>query len=122
MRRALLALLYLTLALVIVSTLQSVLVGLVDKDRYLAQFPGASGPIYYVTLAASFAAGANAIAMGLRIRKAVWLNTFIGLGSVILLWLVGAPPINLAIVAAACAITTGLSLLTWMNPSAPQER
>jgi hypothetical protein len=115
MRRPLTILLYLTIALVVVSEARTVMVALLDHARFVRALPGTEGPFFAVFVATSAVAGINAILVGARLRWAVWLNILIGLWSIFLLLLVGAPLLNALVVAVACTITVGVPLLTWMR-------
>jgi len=112
-RTILTVILYLMLASVIVSTFQSVWIGIADKAKYLSVFPRATGILFPATLLTSVLAGANCILIWQRRRWAVWLNLVIGVSSIAQIELVGGPRLNEAIVSVACATTTGLPLLLW---------
>jgi hypothetical protein len=115
MKWVLYAVLYVMLLLVVLSSIQSVWIGLTQSERYLAAFPGAHGGLYYITLLTSVAAGANSILIGLRQRWAVWTNVAVGAWSIMLLEVVHGARINQAIVLVACATTTILPLALWKS-------
>jgi hypothetical protein len=105
--------LHLMLMLVILSEARSIWIGIAERTRYLAVFPGAIGALYYLTLAMSFAAGLNCVMIWLKKRWAVWLNILIGLCSISLIEIVQGPRINEWIVLFACATTSVLPLALW---------
>jgi hypothetical protein len=113
MKQVLYVVLYVMLLLVVLSSIQSVWIGLTQRARYLAAFPGADIGFYYVTLLTSVAAGANSILIALKLRWAVWTNIAVGAWSVVLLEIVEGARINQAIVLVACASTTILPLILW---------
>ena len=117
MRRALTAGLYLVLAAVVVSTIQSIWIGVTDTPRYQAVFPGARGLLFWLTLMLSALAGLNAMFIALRQRWAVWINPAIGISSIVLLAVVGSPHSNQVVVAVACTVTTLLAWYLWWTPS-----
>lgn len=121
MNKALGIILHLMLALVVLSSLQSIWIGLSDRAAYLNVFPGAAGALYYVCLLASLAAGVNCLFIWLRKRWALWLNAIIGAGSIALVEVVGGPRMNELVILVACATTTLLPLVVWgMRISGPE--
>jgi hypothetical protein len=114
--------LYATLTSVMVSTLQSVWIGVTDNARYLAAFPRATGILYPLTLLTSILAGANCIMILQRKRWAIWLNIGIGAFSIVQLELAGGPRISEAVVVVACTITTVLPLLLWNEVGSAERR
>jgi hypothetical protein len=66
-------------------------------------------------------AGLNAVMVAARFRWAVWLNVAIGVFSIVLLQIVGAPAVNSFVVAIACAIVAGVPLMTWMRRPDPAK-
>lgn len=120
MRKLLLVGFYAMVALVIVSEVRTVWIALADTPRFYNYLPGVRGPFFPVFVATSAAAGVNTFLVGARVRWAVWLNPAIGVWSIILLQLVHAPRANSAIVAVACAVTTGVPLATWMRDIDPK--
>ena len=113
MKRILTAILYLVLVAVALSAVQTIWIALADPARYQSVFPGAQGPLYWITVGSSAVAGLNAILIALRKQWAVWLNPFIGVGSIGLLRLVGSPPGNQAVVLVACFVSTSLPWYLW---------
>ena len=113
MKNTLKVILRLMLILVVLSTIQSIWIGITNKPRYLAVFPAAGGGLYYLTLLTSCAAGANCVAIWRRKRWAVWLNILIGFWSITLIRIVGGPAANQWVVLVASATTTILALLVW---------
>jgi len=111
--RLLTGVLYVILFAVVLSSLQTLWVGLADKARYQAILPGARGSLYWTTLVLSSIAGANAICIGLRRRWAVRLNPLIGLSSIAGLRAVGSPPMNQVVVLIACLASTLLPCYLW---------
>jgi hypothetical protein len=107
--------LYATLALVVISEARTVFLAMFEPERFLRALPGVARAWLPVIIATSAAAGIAAILVGARVRWAVWLNLAIGLWSILLLNLVRAPATNSAIVSAACTISVGVPLLTWMR-------
>jgi hypothetical protein len=103
------------LLLVVLSSIQSVWIGLTQSARYLAAFPGAHGALYYVTLVTSAIAGVNCILIALRQRWAIWTNVAIGAWSIALLEIVQGARINQIVVLIACATTTILPLILWRS-------
>jgi hypothetical protein len=83
--------LYLVLTAVILSEAQTVWVALGNRARFEAVFPGAVGAMFYVAVVTSLCAGANAVAVWLRQKWAVWANVVIGLWSIVLVALLGGP-------------------------------
>jgi hypothetical protein len=120
LKRILTAILYVVLLAVALSAVQTIWIALADTARYQRVFPGAQGPLYWITVGASGIAGLNALLIALRNRWAVWLNPFIGLGSIGLLRAVGSPPANQAIVLAACFVSTFLPWYLW-RPGPAQD-
>ena len=116
--RILTAVLYLMLAAVVVSTVQSIWIGLTDTARHQRVFPGAQGGLYWLSQLMSGTAGLNALFIALRRRWAIWLNPVIGLASVGTLASVGSPWRNHLIVIVACAVSTVLPCyLGWVQAS-----
>jgi hypothetical protein len=113
MKKVLGVILRLMLLLVVVSEINSIWVGVADKPRYVAVFPGAAGALYYVTLFTSLAAAMNCLMIWRRKRWAVWLNILIGLWSISLIEIVGGPRNNEWLVLIACATTTILPFALW---------
>lgn len=113
MKRILNTFLHLMLLLVVLSSIQSVWIGLTQSARYLAAFPGALGSLYDVTLLTSAIAGANCILIALRRRWAVWANIAIGAWSIALIEIVHGARINQLVVLIACVTTTILPLILW---------
>ena len=111
--RLLSAVLYGILFAVALSSLQTLWVAAMDQPRYQATFPGARGWLYWTTLLLSSLAGANAIGIGLRFRWAVWVNPLIGSSSIVLLRVVGSPPMNQVVVLIACLLSTLLPCYLW---------
>ena len=64
--RTLGALLRVVLLLVIAAEINTVRIALTDPSRYVATFPGATGPMFFATLATSLAAGLNAVLIWFR--------------------------------------------------------
>ena len=113
MKNRLKLVLRLMLILVVLSSVQSIWIGLTNRPRYLRVFPGAMGGLYYLTLLTSFGAGANCVAIWQTRRWAVWLNILIGAWSIALIGIVGGPRANQWVVLAASATTTVLPFLVW---------
>jgi hypothetical protein len=111
--RALSCVLHVSLLLVVVAEANTVWIGIADPPRYVAAFPGATGPLFAVMIATSAAAGVNALMIWLRQRWAIWLNLVIGPWSVALIELVGGPRATEVVVLAAWALTTFLPLVVW---------
>jgi hypothetical protein len=111
--RLLSALLHVSLLLVVVAEANSVWIGITDTPRYLAAFPGATGPLFAATIATSAAAGVNALMIWLRQPWAIRANLVIGPLSVALIELARGPRANELIVAVAWALTTFLPLVVW---------
>jgi hypothetical protein len=101
------------LALVVLSSIQSIWIGLADKAAYLKVFPGAAGLLYYVCLLTSLVAGVNCVFIWIRKRWALWLNVIIGTWSIALVEIVGGPRMNELVILVACATTTLLPLALW---------
>ena len=112
-RKFLTGFLYLVLLAVALSAVQTVWVGLADKERYRLVFPAAQGLLYWATLICSCMAGVNAVFIGLRKRWAAWFNPVIGVSSVVLLQIVGSPWINQVVVLLACGTSTVLPHYLW---------
>jgi hypothetical protein len=89
MKRVVAVCLYLVLTAVILSEARTVWVALSDRARFEAVFPRAVGAMFYVALITSICAGANAIAVWLHRKWAVWTNLVIGLWSTVLVTLLG---------------------------------
>ena len=117
MRRTLTGVLYLVLAAVVVSTLQSIWIGLTDTPRYQAVFPGARGALFWLTLMLSALAGLNAMFIAFRQRWAIWINPAIGIASIGLLAVVGSPHSNQVVVAVAFTVSTLLGWYLWWTTS-----
>jgi hypothetical protein len=112
--RILAGVLYVTLLAVVVSTAQSIWVGITDPARYQQAFPLAQGALYGLSQFTSGAAGLNAVLIAFRTRWAIWLNPVIGLSSIVLLASVGSPRTNQIVVAIACMVSTLLPVhLGW---------
>ena len=101
------------LLLVVLSTINSIWIGVANKPKYLTVFPGANGALYYLTLLTSFTAGANCVMIWRRKRWALWLNVLIGIWSISLIEIVRGPRNNEWVVLIACATTTILPLCVW---------
>ena len=121
MRRLLTGFLYLVLVAVVLSTVQTLWVGITNESRYQEIFPRAAGSLYWVTLVSSGLAGLNAVFIGLRKRWAVWLNPLIGLSSIALLGAAGGHWANPVVVLLACLSSTLLPYYLWMKevPNTP---
>ena len=118
-RRALTGLLYLVLFTVAVSCLRSVWLGITDRPRYEAVFPGAQGALYWATQGLSLAAALNAIAIGLRRRWAILANPLIGLLSIVAMEAARGPRANEVIVLVACALSTAIAWHLWGRALSP---
>jgi hypothetical protein len=117
LKRTLTAILYIVLLVVALSAVHTIWIALADTARYQRVFPGARGPLYWITVGASAVAGLNALLIALRRQWAVWLNPVIGLWSIGLLRAVGSPTANQAIVLAACFVSTFLPWYLWRQGS-----
>ncbi|MFL6721940.1 MAG: hypothetical protein ACJ8FT_09095 [Sphingomonas sp.] len=115
MRRFLMIVFYVTITLVVLSEARTVWLALAERQRFIDYLPPVAGASLPVFVATSAAAGLNAVLVGARVRWAVWLNIAIGVWSIFLLEIIGAPQANAWIVAIACAVTAGVPFLTWMR-------
>src|SRR5215470_6125975 len=113
MKRLVALCLYLVLAAVILSEARTVWVALTDRARFEAVFPGAAGAMFYVAVLTSVCAGANAIAVWLREKWAVWANVVIGFWSIGLVALLGGP--RSSQIAISCA-TLGVLIFSLLLP------
>jgi hypothetical protein len=113
MKRVLALCLYLVLAALILSGAQTVWIALSDRVHFEAVFPGAVGAMFYVAAITSVCAGANAVAVWLRQKWAVWANLVIGLWSIFLVSLLGGPRWSQFII--ACA-TLGVLIFSLLLP------
>lgn len=104
---------------VAVSCFRSVWLGIVDRPRYEAVFPGAEGALYWVTQGLSLAAASNAIAIGLRRRWAILANPAIGLLSIAAMEGARGPRANEAVVLVACVLSTGIAWQVWGRAQSP---
>jgi hypothetical protein len=111
--RTLGALLRVVLLLVIAAEINTVRIALTDPSRYVATFPGATGPMFFATLAISLAAGLNAVLIWFRKRWAIGLNVLIGLLSIAMIELVRGPGSSQLVVLSTCAVTTLLPIILW---------
>lgn len=111
--RALGTLLRVVLLLVIAAEINTVRIALTDPSRYVATFPGATGPMFFATLATSLAAGLNAVLIWFRMRWAIGLNVLIGLLSIAMIELVRGPGSSQLVVLSTCAVTTLLPMILW---------
>jgi len=91
MKRIITLCLYVSLAAVILSEIRTVWVAIADRTRFLSVFPGAVGVMYYIAVVTSACAGANAIAVWLRQRWAIWANVVIGIWSILLVRILSGP-------------------------------
>jgi hypothetical protein len=113
MKRVVAVCLYLVLTAVILSEARTVWVALNDRTRFEAVFPGAVGAMFDVAVVTSVCAGANAVALWLRQKWAVWANLVIGLWSIALVALLGGPRSSQIII--ACA-TLGVLIFSLLLP------
>ena len=111
--RTLGALLGVVLLLVIAAEINTVRIALTDPSRYVATFPGATGPMFFATLATSLAAALNAVLIWFRQRWAIGFNIVIGLLSIAMIEQVGGPRSSQLVVLSACAVTTLLPMILW---------
>jgi hypothetical protein len=113
MKRVVALCLYLVLAAVILSEARTFWVALTDRARFEAVFPGAAGAMFYVAVLTSVCAGANAIAVWLRQKWAVWANVVIGFWSMGLVALLGGS--RSSQIAILCA-TLGVLIFSLLLP------
>jgi len=113
MKRVFALCLYLILTAVILFEARTVWVALSDRARFEAVFPGAVGAMFYVAVVTSVCAGANAIAVWLCQKWAVWANLVIGLWSTVLVTLLGGPSSSQIII--LCA-TLGVLIFSLLLP------
>jgi hypothetical protein len=114
MNRAPTLLLYLALAAVVASEINTLRIAFTDPERFARSFPAAGDGIYfYVTVATSAAAGLNSILIAFRHRWALLTNAAIGVWSIVLVRMLGGPTANQIVIACACAATTLLPLVVW---------